>query len=63
MDPLHPVKPEKMLVIIPGLLDKVRSQVKQWIMQGIVDANLLLLPENKPYLLQYAETVNIQSPW
>ena len=63
MDPLNPIKPEKMLVIIPGLLDKVRTQVKQWILQGIVDANLLLLPENTPHLLQYAETVNIQSPW
>ena len=56
------VNTENSIGIIPGLLDKVHSQVRQWIMQGDVDANLLLLPENKPQFLRYAESIIDQVP-
>lgn len=53
---------DKSIRIIPGLLEKVYSQIRQWILQGIVDANLLLLPENMPQFLRYAESIIDQVP-
>jgi hypothetical protein len=45
---------ETTLQTMPGLLENVRNQVNQWIMQGDIDANLLLLPQNTPEFLLYA---------
>lgn len=53
LDPLE--DSEAFLKIIPGLLREIQNVVDNWILEGDEYASLLLLQENKPALLEYAQ--------
>jgi len=56
---LHTIDPledsEAFLKIIPRLLRDIQNVIGDWILDGDENASLLLLPENKPALLEYAQ--------
>ena len=41
--------------ILPGLFKEVQEIIRKWISEGDANASLLLLPENKPSFIDYAE--------
>jgi hypothetical protein len=55
VDPLDPSNHETIIKLIPGLFTDVQRIIKGWIETGDVNARLLLLPENKPAFITYAE--------
>jgi hypothetical protein len=55
IDPLDPSKSDYITKLIPGLFTDVQRIIKGWIETGDTNARLLLLPENKPSFIQYAE--------
>jgi len=57
IDPLDKDNSDKLLKMMPGLFQDIQNTVNNWILEGHQDAKLLLLLENKPSLLLYAEQV------
>ena len=55
VDPLDPSKSDYITKLIPGLFNDVQRVIKGWIDAGEKNAMLLLLSENKPSFIQYAE--------
>ena len=55
IDPLDPSKSDYITKLMPGLFTDVQRVIKGWIMAGDTNATLLLLNENKPSFIQYAE--------
>ena len=55
LDPLDPSKTYYVIKLIPGLFEEVQRVIKGWIEAGDANAMLLLLNENKPAFIQYAE--------
>ena len=55
VDPLDPSKAEYIVQLIPGLFTDVQRVIKGWIEAGDINARLLLLNENKPAFITYAE--------
>jgi hypothetical protein len=56
-DPLDPSNNDYLMIILPGLFKEVQEVIKKWITEGDANASLLLLPENKPSFIDYAEKV------
>ena len=57
VDPLDPSRTNHTLAILPGLVDEIYKTTNNWIKEGYSDVKLLLLDENKPSFLRYAEMV------
>ena len=55
VDPLDPSKSDYIIKLIPGLFTDVQRVIKEWIDAGDSNAMLLLLNENKPAFITYAE--------
>ena len=55
VDPLEPSNTEYIVKLIPGLFTDLQRVIKGWIETGDTNAKLLLLPENKPSFISYAE--------
>jgi hypothetical protein len=55
VDPLDHSNNDYIVNLIPGLFTDIQRVVKGWIESGDTNARLLLLPENKPSFIQYAE--------
>jgi hypothetical protein len=54
-DPLDPGNSDYLMSILPGLFKEVQEIIRKWISEGDANASLLLLPENKPSFIDYAE--------
>jgi hypothetical protein len=55
IDPLDPSKNDYIIKLIPGLFTEVQDTIKRWIDAGDTNAKLLLLSENKPSFITFAE--------
>jgi len=55
IDPLDSSRSDYIIKLIPGLFTDVQRVIKNWIDTGETNAKLLLLPENKPTFITYAE--------
>jgi hypothetical protein len=55
IDPLDPSRSDYIVKLIPGLFNDVQRVIKSWIDSGDTNAALLLLNENKPAFITYAE--------
>lgn len=55
IDPLDPSKAEYIVQLMPRLFTDVQRVIKGWIEAGDINAKLLLLNENKPAFITYAE--------
>ena len=55
IDPLDSSRSDYIIKLIPGLFIDVQRVIKGWIESGDTNANLLLLAENKPAFITYAE--------
>jgi hypothetical protein len=56
-DPLDPGSNDYLMAILPGLFKEVKEVIGKWISEGDENAVLLLLPENKPSFIDYAEKI------
>jgi len=57
VDPLDSSKSDYIMKLIPGLFTDVQRIVRGWIESGDQNAALLLLTENKPAFITYAENM------
>jgi len=55
VDPLDPSKSDYIIQLMSGLFTDVKRVIKGWIEAGDTNAQLLLLSENKPSFIIYAE--------
>lgn len=55
IDPLDPSNSDYIIKLIPGLFTDIQRSIKDWIDSGDSNARLLLLTENKPAFIRYAE--------
>jgi hypothetical protein len=55
IDPLDPSNSDYIIKLIPGLFNDIQRVIKEWIDSGDSNASLLLLTENKPAFIRYAE--------
>jgi hypothetical protein len=52
---LDKVNSDELMKIIPGLIEEVKKTMIKWISDGHLEVRYLLMTENKPALLEYAE--------
>ena len=57
IDPFNPSDNDLIVKLIPGMFIEVESVIRGWIQAGDVYAQLLLLAENKPFFISYAESI------
>ena len=55
LDPTDWTRGDYVLKLIPGLFEEVGRVIRKWIEDGESNAKLLLLPDNKPEFIFYAE--------
>lgn len=60
LDPMDINNKDYIQKLLPGLVTEVTSVINKWVDDGDIGANKLLLIENKPALLTYAERILLE---
>lgn len=60
LDPVDLNHREHIEKIIPGLVNRIKNVIIAWIDEGYIEAKKLLLGENKPAFLNYAERILLE---